>query len=143
MPPLPRRRFLELTLISAGAALGAVSCGSDASAGDLDADRVFPQSVASGDPRPTSVVLWTRVVDRDRASADLELSLELAKDESFTQVVSLDGAASRTLRALAAFDHCVKTRVDGLEPGTEYFYRFSYTHGAARATTRIGRTKTA
>ena len=26
-----------------------------------DVDRVFPQGVASGDPRPDSVVLWTRV----------------------------------------------------------------------------------
>ena len=143
MRALPRRRFLELTLVSAGAALGTVACGSDASAGALDAARVFPQSLASGDPRPTSVVLWTRVVDSERASSDLELSLELALDEAFTQGVSLDGAASRTLHALAEFDHCVKTRVDGLTPGTQYFYRFSYARDGARATTRIGRTKTA
>ena len=143
MRPFPRRRFLELTLVSAGAALGSVACGSDASAGDLDATQVFPQSLASGDPRPTSVVLWTRVVDSAHADADLELSLELATDAGFTQRVSLDGAASRKLRALAAFDHCVKTRVDGLTPGTEYFYRFSYARDGARATTRIGRTKTA
>jgi len=143
MAALPRRRFLELTLVSAGAALGSVACGSEASAGDLDAVRVFPQSLASGDPRPTSVVLWTRVVDGERANADLELYLELATDEAFTQLVSLDGAASRRLLALADFDHCVKTRVAGLTPGTEYFYRFSYDRGGARATTRIGRTKTA
>lgn len=143
MRPLPRRRFLELTLVSAGALLGPVACGSEASAGDLDAGRVFPQSLASGDPRPTSVVLWTRVVDSEHPDADLELSLELAADAAFTQRVSLDGAASRTLRALAAFDHCVKTRVDGLMPGTEYFYRFSYARDGARATTRVGRTKTA
>ncbi|MEI9938810.1 MAG: alkaline phosphatase D family protein [Pseudomonadota bacterium] len=143
MAPFPRRRFLELTLVSAGAALASVGCGSDASAQPLDADRVFPQSLASGDPRPTSVVLWTRVVDSERPSADLELSLELATDEAFTQIVSLDGAASRSLQARADFDHCVKTRVDGLTPGTQYFYRFSYAQGGARVTTRIGRTKTA
>jgi polyhydroxybutyrate depolymerase len=57
MAGLPRRRFLELTLISAGAALGSVACGSDASASALDSARFFPQSLASGDPRPTSVVL--------------------------------------------------------------------------------------
>jgi len=143
MQPFPRRRFLELTLVSAGAVLGPIACGSDATAGALGADRVFPQSVASGDPRPNSVVLWTRVVDRDRAGADLDVSLELATDETFESVVSLDGAASRILRARAEFDHCVKTRVDGLEPGTEYYYRFSYVRGGARSTTRIGRTKTA
>lgn len=88
-------------------------------------------------------MLWTRVVDDERPSADLELSLELAMDEAFTRRVSLDGTAERRLSALAEFDHCVKTRVDGLEPGTEYFYRFSYAREGARATTRIGRTKTA
>jgi len=143
MQPFPRRRFLELTLVSAGAVLGAVACGSEASAGDLDPALVFPQSLASGDPRPTSVVLWTRVVDSARADADLELSLELATDAAFTQRVSLDGEASRKLRALAAFGHCVKTRVEGLTPGTEYFYRFSYSRDGLRATTRVGRTKTA
>ena len=143
MPPIARRRFLELTLVSAGAAFGPLACGADASARHLDADQVFPQSIASGDPRPTSVVLWTRAVDRERPNADLELSLELATDAAFTRLVSLDGQASRSLRALAAFDHCLKTRVDGLQPSTQYFYRFSYVSGGVRATTRIGRTKTA
>src|SRR6188768_3288619 len=143
MRDLPRRRFLELTLISAGAALGSVACGADESARSVDPEQIFPQSLASGDPRPTSVVLWTRVVDSERVQADLELSLELATDEAFTQLVSLDGAASRRLLALAEFDHCVKTRVEGLTPGTEYFYRFSYVRAGARATTRVGRTKTA
>ena len=143
MRPLPRRRFLELTLISAGGALASVACGSDATGGESNASRFFPQSVASGDPRPTSVVLWTRVVDSERGAADLELSLELALDEAFTQLVGLDGVARRKLQARAEFDHCVKTRVEGLEPGTEYFYRFSYAPGGARTATRIGRTKTA
>jgi alkaline phosphatase D len=143
MRALPRRRFLELTLVSAGAALGSVACGSQASADLHSGQTFFPQSLASGDPRPTSVVLWTRVVDSERPNADLALFLELATDEAFTQLVSLDGAASRSLQALAEFDHCVKTRVTGLDPGTEYFYRFSYDHGGARERTRIGRTKTA
>jgi len=147
MRPIPRRRFLELTLscVSAGVTLGPVACGSDAGtgAGELDATLVFPQSVASGDPRPTSVVLWTRVVDPRHENEDLEVSLELATDADFTRRVSLDGASSRKLTAPAASDHCVKARVDGLTPGTEYFYRFSYVRNGARATTRVARTKTA
>ena len=143
MPPFPRRRFLEITLVSAGTLLGPVACSSDTTAGDLNSSRVFPQSVASGDPRPTSVVLWTRVVDSARAAADLQLTLELSKDEAFAQLVSLDGASSRPLQALAELDHCVKTRVTGLEPGTTYYYRFSYEQGGARAVSRTGRTKTA
>ena len=56
--------------------------------------------------------------------------------------------ASRSLRALAAFDHCVKTRVDGLQPSTQYFYRFSYVsrwrsrHDANRAHEDRTRAKT-
>ncbi|HET7542278.1 MAG TPA: alkaline phosphatase D family protein [Polyangiaceae bacterium] len=143
MQPFPRRRFLELTLVSAGALLGPTACSSAESAPDLDSARVFPQSLASGDPRATSVVLWTRVVDSEHPNSDLQVSLELALNADFTQRVSLDGAQSRKLLASAAFDHCVKTRVEGLTPGTEYYYRFSYERDGARATTRIGRTKTA
>ena len=143
MPALPRRRFLELTLISAGALLGPVACGSEDGARTLDTDLIFPQSLASGDPRPTSVVLWTRVVDPARGDTDLIVSLELAEDEAFSQVVSLDGAARRSLRAVSESDHCVKTRVEGLKPGTLYYYRFVYEDGGVRASTRVARTKTA
>jgi alkaline phosphatase D len=143
MQALPRRRFLELTLISAGAVFGPVACSSDASTRTLDQARSFPQSVASGDPRPQSVVLWTRVVDAEHASEDLELRLEVALDEAFSMLVTLDGAPSRTLTAQADFDHCVKTRVDGLTPGTVYFYRFTYESDGVSVHSRTGRTKTA
>ena len=143
MRHIARRRFLELTVISAGGIFGSVACGSDTSARMLDPDQVFPQSVASGDPRPTSVVLWARVVDADRATEDLPLNLEVAVDEAFSLIVALDGGASRALVGTSEFDHCVKTRVDGLTPGTTYFYRFSYSSGGATAMSRTGRTKTA
>ncbi len=146
MATLPRRRFLELTLVSAGAVLASAAtsaCGADSNGRTLDADLVFPQSLASGDPRPDSVVLWTRVVDPALPSSDLQLTLELATDEAFTQLVSLDGAAQRSLLALAKFDHCVKTRVAGLDSGSYYYYRFTYENAGIRASTRIARTKTA
>lgn len=88
-------------------------------------------------------MLWTRLVDDARAAEDLALSLEMAEDEAFSKIVSLDGEAKRGLLAKAEFDHCVKTRVTGLRPGTIYFYRFSYEHSDVRVTTRTGRTKTA
>jgi alkaline phosphatase D len=143
---LPRRRFLELSLVSAGAALGPVACSSDATSAPqapLDSTVFFPQSVASGDPRPSSVVLWTRVVDADHLDVDYSLTLELATDEAFTQLVSLDGGGSRELSAQAAFDHCVKTLVSGLDSATTYYYRFSYVASAGTAVSRVGRTKTA
>ena len=145
MSVLPRRRFLELTLVSAGALLGPIACGSEReSPGALDETVIFPQSVASGDPRSHSVVLWTRVADAERPGEDLKLELELALDRTFTQLVSLDGAQNRTLTAEAAFDHCVKARVTGLDPGTTYYYRFRYeNHAGSVAVSRTGRTKTA
>jgi alkaline phosphatase D len=143
MRALPRRRFLELTLVSAGVLLGPVACSSGDSARTLDADLLFPQSVASGDPRPNSVVLWTRLTDPALPSSDLYVTLELAEDEAFSQILSLDDAPSRRLVASADFDHCVKTRVQGLKPGTFYYYRFSYENAGVRGSSRVGRTKTA
>jgi alkaline phosphatase D len=147
MQTIPRRRFLELTVISAGAVFGPVACSSSSSPSappqQLDSSLTFPQSLASGDPRPQSVVLWTRVVDSARATEDLEVSLEVALDDAFSMLVMLDGGMSRKVTAQAQFDHCVKTRVDGLTPGTVYFYRFSYEAAGAKATTRTARTKTA
>lgn len=101
----------------------------------------FPQSVASGDPRPESVVLWTRVVDA-AAAGDLELTLEVATDEGFASLVSLDGGTSITLTAEAAHDGCVKARVTGLSPATWYWYRFTYL-GSEGPVSRAGRTRTA
>ncbi|MEO6603882.1 MAG: alkaline phosphatase D family protein [Polyangiaceae bacterium] len=143
MRAFPRRRFLELTLVSAGAVLGPVACSSEQSARTSDAGLLFPQSVASGDPRPTSVVLWTRLADPALPNSDSYVTLEVAEDEAFSQIVSLDGEPSRRLVAAAEFDHCVKTRVQDLKPGTFYYYRFSYENAGVRATSRVGRTKTA
>lgn len=107
------------------------------------ADLAFPQSVASGDPKPDSVILWTRVEDAG-ATGDLALTLEVATDETFTQVVTLDGGASLAVTAEAAFDHCVKVRVAGLTAATTYYYRFTYAGGAdGPVSTRVGRTRTA
>lgn len=144
MTSFPRRRFLELTLVSAGAVLGPVACGSEASkAPPGDAAKFFPQSVASGDPRPDSIVLWTRVLDAARSASELDVDLELAEDEDFTRLLSLDDAPRRRLVARAELDFCLKTRVSGLQAGTTYYYRFSYGASGGRVTSRVGRTKTA
>jgi alkaline phosphatase D len=141
--PFPRRRFLEATILIAA---GPVACNSsepDSNKGDagtraLDPREYFPQSVASFDPRPNSVVLWTRVVDGD-APEDFEVRLEVALDSSFEEVLQL----GRPLSAKAASDYCVRARVEGLEAGTTYYYRFVYESEAGRAISRVGRTKTA
>lgn len=94
----------------------------------------FPQSVASGDPTPQSVVLWTRVVPDDPTGMPRSLDLEVAADSAFVTVV-----ASRTVDVDPEHDGVAKVRVDGLQPYTTYWYRFSF----GGVTSPVGRTRTA
>ncbi len=98
----------------------------------------FPQSIASGDPHPDSVVLWTRTVDATTFGQDLEVQLEVASDADLANIV-----ATRTLTATESNDYCVKVRVDGLAPDTFYFYRFTYHSHAGDKQSPVGRTRTA
>lgn len=100
-------------------------------------DAVFPQGLASGDPRPDRVLLWSRVepAGAKKAATDvIELEFIVAKDEALTEIV-----ARGTVKATPDEDHTVRVSPVGLEPGRHYFYRFE----AGGATTRVGRTKTA
>jgi alkaline phosphatase D len=100
-------------------------------------DARFPQGLASGDPRPDRVVLWTRVEPRDLGKAahdPVELGYVIAKDEALHEVV-----ARGTLVASPDGDHAVRLVPVGLEPATRYYYRFE----AQGVTTQVGRTKTA
>lgn len=172
---MKRRDFLKATLITAGGVLlgcddddkdGAQdrdTSGHDGADGTTDtaadlspdttepdpaelADTYFPQSVVSGDPRPDSVILWTRVVDPALGAdaGDLTVTLQVARDAAFTELLDLGGGMTeRTLTAEAAFDHAVKVRLTGLEAGTHHYYRFWYEAADGRVATRIARTKTA
>ncbi|XXX78458.1 alkaline phosphatase D family protein [Sorangium sp. So ce134] len=144
---LKRRDFLRATLVTAGA-VAVPACGGDEIVNPLGAEpgreladgaAYFPQSVASGDPRPGSVVLWTRVQDGEE---DLDLEVEIATDAEFTQRVALDAGQAK-VKALAMHDHCVKVKVRGLSAGTVYYYRFVYAKGDTGYVSRVGRTKTA
>ena len=99
----------------------------------------FPQGLASGDPQPDAVVLWTRVeaLDPEAAlpSGDIDLYVQVAEDQSFERVV-----AEQAVRAGAASDHTVRIFVQGLAPDTTYFYRF---HAGSDQSPYPGRTRTA
>ena len=144
---MKRRTFLEVTVAVAGTLVLTEGCSSSSQSGgttpDNQGDPLFPQSLMSGDPRQTSVMLWTRVDDPDHASDDLTLTLVVATDTALKTRVQLDGKTEKTVTATAASDHCVKVRVTGLEPGKHYYYRFSYDKAGKTHTTRIGRTLTA
>ena len=85
----------------------------------------FLHGVASGDPLPTAVVLWTRVTPSADATpgsgrgARVQVDWEVATDESFTRIVRRGRVSTGTER-----DHTVKVDATGLSPGTRYAYRF-------------------
>ncbi|HEU5322798.1 MAG TPA: PhoD-like phosphatase N-terminal domain-containing protein, partial [Methylomirabilota bacterium] len=95
---------------------------------------LFAQGVASGDPAPDSVLLWTRASAAGGADA-IALTVEVAEDPAFERVV-----ASAPTRATAAADHTCRVLVGGLRPGRVYWYRFTTAAGEG---SRIGRTRTA
>ncbi len=99
----------------------------------------FPQGLASGDPQPDAVMLWTRVEALDRGAAlpngDVDLYVQVAEDLSFERVV-----AEQAVRAGAASDHTVRIFVQGLAPDRVYYYRF---HAGSDQSPYPGRTRTA
>lgn len=136
---LPRR-----TLLASGAAATAVAgltapdAVARASAGPAHA--VFQHGVASGDPRPRRVVLWTRVTPTREAKPGsglgpaVDVRWEIALDKRFRQVVRRG-----TERTSAARDHTVKVDATRLAPDTWYYFRFRVGHHISP----VGRTWTA
>ncbi len=94
----------------------------------------FPQGVASGDPQPDGVVLWTRVAANDGSEDPIDVRVQIARVPDFTEIV-LD----ETMTATKASDHTLRLVLQGLEPDTIYFYRFA----AGGDFSRLGRTRTA
>ncbi|WP_432072485.1 alkaline phosphatase D family protein [Streptomyces wuyuanensis] len=126
------------TAVATAAAAPALAAASPAAA--LEQGAAFLHGVASGDPLPDGVLLWTRVTPAPDAlpgsgrGPATEVGWEVAEDRGFTRVVA-DGQATAT----AATDHTVKVDVRGLLPATTYFFRFT-SGGTVSAT---GRTRTA
>ena len=135
--PYPLQRRTVLKCLIAVAASTTLGCPSEE---PPEVSRAhFPQSVASGIPRSTSVVLWTRAVDPDDPDRDVELTLEVARDEDFHhRVLKLEG-----LHATSAHDHILKVKVTNLEPRTRYFYRFVIRKHGEAWSSPVGRTLTA
>lgn len=102
--------------------------------------RRFQHGIASGDPLPDRVVLWTRVTPIPGASpgsgqgGPTEVGWEVAHDAAFTRLVR-----SGSVRTSPQRDHTVKIDANGLQPATTYYYRF--TSGPDRSA--VGRTRTA
>lgn len=126
---LSRRALIQnLGVLGAVAALP-IGCGS-AEEPDVEA-TIFREGVASGDPLPTAVILWTRVTSSD---ASVDVKWEVSTTREFTKV-----EASGSVTTNADRDYTVKVDATGLQAGTTYYYRFT----ASGKTSPIGRTKTA
>lgn len=100
----------------------------------------FQLGVASGDPLPDSVILWTRLAVRPLEPQGgmpygrIKVDWEISEDRAFTR-----RARHGSAWATPEYGHSVHVDVRGLKPGREYFYRFR-TGGEISP---VGRTKTA
>ncbi len=154
-----RRQFLKLggfiTVSVATAGLAACGGSDHSDAGvplAMGGDWQFPQSVASGDPRPDSVMLWTRVVPASldavapapAAGMEVAVRLIVSATDNTSSLGSNKALTGTTivdakLPLKADFDNTLRHKVTGLQPGQTYFYQFI----AGDVRSNVGRFKTA
>ncbi|MGX5182191.1 alkaline phosphatase D family protein [Streptomyces avermitilis] len=142
---LGRRRFLTVTGAAAALAFAVNLPGAGvAGAAEFDAakltDDPFTLGVASGDPLPDSVLLWTRLApspyqaDGGLPPERVAVRWELAHDARFRRIVRRG-----TATAHPEFDHAVHVEVGHLDPDRVLYYRFR----AGGWVSETGRTRTA
>ena len=123
--------------LTTGLAAGAASCATSPvmtpyiAVGE-SAGGIFAHGVASGDPGPDSVVIWTRISTMEARPTETVV-WETAGDEAFTDMRS-KGEATTT----SSLDWTVKVLITGLEPGAVLYYRFRI----GDAYSPVGRTRT-
>jgi len=132
-PQLDRRKFLAA---GAGTAL-AIGAGV-ASHAETGARRIFSLGVASGEPGPDSVVLWTRLAPDPLSGGGMPptpvpVRWEIAEDEGMRRIVRRGTAIARPDWA-----HSVHVEAGGLAADRWYWYRFA----ANGEESPIGRTRT-
>ena len=99
----------------------------------------FTLGIASGDVTDSSTVLWTRLApeplegDGGMEPHCIPVQWELALDPDMSRVIRRGEAL-----ATPTFAHSAHVELEGLEPGCEYWYRFSVSSHSSR----VGRTKT-
>ena len=94
--------------------------------------RPFYHGIASGDPLPDRIIIWTRVTPDHHAP--VEVTWKVALDSSMKEIMG----EGRVLTD-ASRDYTVKVDVPHLDPGTLYFYQFT----ALGRNSVTGRLKTA
>lgn len=136
---LSRRSFIAGSASFAVAALLGTRARGAVGGGPKFSGYPFTLGVASGDPAPDGMVLWTRLAPRPTepgggmAPEPVEVSWQIAEDEAMTRVVR-----AGTATAEAAWAHAVHVEVEGLRPDRWYWYRFK----AGGEISAVGRTRT-
>lgn len=95
----------------------------------------FPQGVASGDPQPDAVMLWTRAEPVGTAEGPVSLLLQVSTNDTFSDLV-----LESVVKAGPESDYTLRAYVNGLAPDQWYYYRFL---GGDNSTSITGRTRTA
>ena len=124
-----------------GAVLGGLSVAASA-APATPRGNPFTLGIASGEPAPDGMVLWTRLATDPLAEDGLggmgervtDVDWEIATDDGFRDVVRRG-----TETTGPDLGHSVHVELAGLDAGREYFYRFR----AAGEISPAGRTRTA
>jgi alkaline phosphatase D len=138
-----RRNFLKKTGKGVGIALGATIASSlpvnFASAESNKLAYPFTLGIASGDPLPDGVVLWTRLAPDPLNGGGMPnhpfpVQWEVSLDSNFKKVVQRGTELSKP-----QLGHSVHVEVNGLESFTWYYYRFK----SGSEISPIGKTKTA
>ncbi len=102
-----------------------------------DSPRVFDLSIASADPTPSGVVLWTHIASSAWRAGE-SLYVQVASDAAFNSIVLEARVGPDDISAQR--DYTVKIDLDGkLAAGSPYYYRFIYDGTVSR----IGRCRTA
>lgn len=128
-------------LIASSTAALTVTASAAAVAAAPSMDYPFRLGVASGDPTPDGVVLWTRLAPKPFVEdwgmggvGSVAVRWKIASDARMGQVV-----ARGTATASEVWAHSVHLDARGLQPGRTYWYQFE----AAGHLSPIGRTRTA
>jgi alkaline phosphatase D len=134
-----RRAFLRSSALAAGAAAAMRVPGFRRLANAQPLPPPFSHGVASGDPLPDGMIIWTRVTPTAEAlpgsgaGPAVDVGWVVATDPGLRTVVQRG-----TARTDASRDHTVKVDVRGLAPATRYYYGFAL--GEQRSVTGAAKT---
>ncbi|GAA4436611.1 alkaline phosphatase D family protein [Phytohabitans houttuyneae] len=142
--PISRRHFVAAGAgLVVGPMLLSIDDGAEAhirsTAGGPLPPGLFTLGVASGDPLPDAVVIWTRLAPQPLAGGGMPeravaVHWEVAEDERFRRIRQRGVAVAHP-----KLGHSVHVDVRGLRPDSVYHYRFR----AGSEISPVGRTRTA